>query len=106
MVRSIDKVLLRVDLTTRKVNRDKVPEEDVQMFLGGRVLGDMLLYNELAAGIEGGEGQHPRRSRHHHPEGGHGSRRGQSDRNARHPESEDGCGHRPASKPPDNLRTY
>jgi len=29
-----------------------IPDEDVQMFLGGRVLGDMLLYNEVAAGID------------------------------------------------------
>ena len=52
MSRITQRCLLRVDLTTRKIDREMIPEEDVQMFLGGRVLGDMLLYNELAAGID------------------------------------------------------
>ena len=52
MAPRVPKRLLRVNLTTRKINREVVSDEDVQIFLGGRVLGDMLLYNELAAGID------------------------------------------------------
>ena len=52
MAQRSQRCLLRVNLTTGMVNREVIPEEDVQMFLGGRILGDMLLYNEVAAGID------------------------------------------------------
>ena len=52
MAQRTQRHLLRVNLTTRKISREVIPDEDVQMFLGGRVLGDMLLYNEVAAGID------------------------------------------------------
>lgn len=47
----IERCMLRVNLTTNKISREVIAEEDVQMFLGGRVLGDMLLYKEMVAGI-------------------------------------------------------
>lgn len=52
MTQRIQRHLLRVNLTTGKIDREVIPDEDVQMFIGGRVLGDMLLYNELAVGID------------------------------------------------------
>ena len=44
--------LLRVNLTTRQIDRETIPHENIQMFVGGRVLGDMLLYQELAPGTD------------------------------------------------------
>ena len=52
MAQKVKRNLLRVNLTTGKVNREEIPDEDIQMFLGGRVLGDILLYRELAPGID------------------------------------------------------
>jgi len=49
---SIKRCVLRVDLNTQKYKQEIIPEEDIRMFLGGRVLGDMLLYKELVAGID------------------------------------------------------
>jgi len=44
--------LLRVNLTSGNIDREFVPEEDFQMFLGGRVLGDHYLYNEVPPGTD------------------------------------------------------
>ena len=44
--------LLRVNLTSRKIVQEIVPENDLQMFLGGRVLGDHYLYREVHPGID------------------------------------------------------
>lgn len=52
MAEKVQRHLLRVNLATGKFDREVIPEEDVQMFLGGRALGDMLLYHELAPGID------------------------------------------------------
>ncbi|MFC1861208.1 aldehyde ferredoxin oxidoreductase N-terminal domain-containing protein [Chloroflexota bacterium] len=48
----IQRHLLRVNLSNGTIKREVIPEEDVTMFLGGRILGDMILYNELAPGID------------------------------------------------------
>lgn len=50
MTEIIERHLLRVHLTTQKFTQEIIPEEDVKKFLGGRVLGDMLLYRELTPG--------------------------------------------------------
>ena len=44
--------LLRVDLTTGKVQKEIVGDKEAQMLIGGRALGAMLLYNELDPGID------------------------------------------------------
>jgi aldehyde:ferredoxin oxidoreductase len=49
---NIQRCLLRVNLRTQKINQEEISVDDIQLFLGGRVLGDMLLYKELAAGID------------------------------------------------------
>ncbi|MFC1824298.1 aldehyde ferredoxin oxidoreductase family protein [Thermodesulfobacteriota bacterium] len=41
-----------MNLTTGQIHHETIADQDVQMFLGGRVLGDMLLYRELDAGID------------------------------------------------------
>lgn len=51
MAAVIKRQLLRVNLTNSKINREVIPEEKVRMYLGGRVLGDALLYQELKPGI-------------------------------------------------------
>ncbi|MFC1860893.1 aldehyde ferredoxin oxidoreductase family protein [Chloroflexota bacterium] len=48
----IQRHLLRVNLSNGAIKREVIPEEDVTMFLDGRILGDMILYNELAPGID------------------------------------------------------
>jgi len=52
MDKRIERYLLRVDLSTETVRRETIPETDIAMFLGGRALGDIYLYRELAPGIE------------------------------------------------------
>ncbi|MBW1803991.1 MAG: aldehyde ferredoxin oxidoreductase, partial [Deltaproteobacteria bacterium] len=47
-----ESVLFRVDLGTRKVSRESIPGDDIDMYLGGRVLGAKILYEELPAGID------------------------------------------------------
>jgi aldehyde:ferredoxin oxidoreductase len=44
--------LLRIDLTRRTSQRESVPREYAEMFLGGRALAAMLLYREVPAGID------------------------------------------------------
>ena len=52
MPHRIRRGLLRINLDTRKVTRDVIPEECVELLLGGRALGDDFLYHEIPAGIE------------------------------------------------------
>jgi aldehyde:ferredoxin oxidoreductase len=52
MNQNMKRRLLRVNLTTRQIDLEKIPPEDIQMFVGGRALGDMLLYQELAPGTD------------------------------------------------------
>jgi len=52
MVHKIQRRLLRVNLTSGEITKETIADEDVKMFVGGRVLGDMLLYRELAPGID------------------------------------------------------
>ena len=52
MASSNQTYLLRVNLTTGNTSREPIPEDYLTMFLGGRVLGDIYLYNELDAGID------------------------------------------------------
>ncbi len=47
-----NRYLLRVDLSTGKVEREELPGEYLRNYLGGRVLGDVLLYNELSVGVD------------------------------------------------------
>lgn len=42
--------LLRVDLTTGKTEEEMLPERDVEMLIGGRSLGALILYKEIPAG--------------------------------------------------------
>lgn len=44
--------LLRVNLTTGKIDRDIIPEEDLQLYIGGRALGAKYIYKELESGID------------------------------------------------------
>jgi len=52
MTNTVKRQLLRVNLTTQEIGRDIIPDGDIRMFMGGRALGDMILYRELTAGIE------------------------------------------------------
>ena len=52
MVTKMKRRLLRVNLTTREIHEETLSYQDLEMFLGGRVLGDMLLYRELTAGTD------------------------------------------------------
>jgi len=52
MIQSIQRWLLRVDLTARTIMREVITEEDVAMFLGGRVLGNIYLYREVMQGVD------------------------------------------------------
>ncbi|MBN1847319.1 MAG: aldehyde ferredoxin oxidoreductase family protein [Deltaproteobacteria bacterium] len=52
MIHSIQRKLLRVDLTERSIQRSVIDDEDVTIFLGGRVLGDIYLYRELLPSID------------------------------------------------------
>lgn len=52
MSQRIKRYLFRIDVGTRKAVRDEISQEDTEMFLGGRVLGDKFLYEELSAGID------------------------------------------------------
>ncbi len=52
MAGKIQRQLLRVNLTSGEINKEAIREEDIKMFVGGRTLGDMLLYKELAARID------------------------------------------------------
>lgn len=42
--------LLRFDLITRTIMRDKITEQDVEMYLGGRVHGDIFITSRNYAG--------------------------------------------------------
>lgn len=44
--------ILRVNLTTEKISENKLEEEFVKTFLGGRGLGVKILFDELKAGID------------------------------------------------------
>lgn len=44
--------LLRVNLTTRQVQAELLPEEDVAQLIGGRALGAKILYDEVSAGTD------------------------------------------------------
>ncbi|MBI4333062.1 MAG: aldehyde ferredoxin oxidoreductase family protein [Chloroflexi bacterium] len=52
MTRKTDRVVLRIDVGTGKIQREIIAEEDVRTFMGGRVLGDKFLYEEMAPGID------------------------------------------------------
>ena len=52
MTQAIQRKILRVNLNNQQVTRETIAEKDVELFLGGRALGDLLLYNELAPGID------------------------------------------------------
>ena len=52
MTNTVKRQLLRVNLTTQDIGRDIIPDGDMRMFLGGRALGDMILYRGLTAGVE------------------------------------------------------
>ena len=52
MIQSIQRKLLRIDLTERTILQEEISEKDVAMFLGGRVLGDIFLYREVMPGID------------------------------------------------------
>jgi len=45
-------VQFRVNLSSREVKKESIPADDIEMYLGGRVLGARVLYKELAAGID------------------------------------------------------
>ena len=48
----MQKRLLRVNLTSGEIKWEAISPEDTRKFLGGRVLGDIYLYRELALGID------------------------------------------------------
>ena len=48
----IKRTLIRVDLTKREINTEEIPNQVIKDFIGGRILGDYYLYNELKAGID------------------------------------------------------
>ncbi len=52
MVQRTERNLLRVNLSTGQIQNETISSKDVLMFLGGRVLGNVLLYRELDAGID------------------------------------------------------
>ncbi len=52
MFQKTERTLLRVNLTSGQMRYETIADQDVQMFLGGRALGNMLLYRELDAGID------------------------------------------------------
>jgi aldehyde:ferredoxin oxidoreductase len=52
MTNTVKRQLLRVNLTTQDIGRDIIPERDIRMFMGGRALGDIILYRGLTAGVE------------------------------------------------------
>ena len=52
MTNTVKRQLLRVNLTTQDIGRDVIPDGGMRMFMGGRALGDMILYRGLTAGIE------------------------------------------------------
>ena len=52
MTNTVKRQLLRVNLTTQDIDRDIMPDGDMRMFMGGRALGDIILYRGLATGVE------------------------------------------------------
>ncbi len=46
------RILMRVNLTTRQVRSEILPEKDLTALIGGRALGAKLLYDELPAGVD------------------------------------------------------
>jgi aldehyde:ferredoxin oxidoreductase len=51
MAHQTAKQLLRINLTSHAIEREIIPEKYIESYMGGRVLGDYLLYKELTAGI-------------------------------------------------------
>ena len=52
MSNSKEWILFRVNLSNKEVLKESIPGEDVEMYLGGRVLGAKMLYKELPAAID------------------------------------------------------
>lgn len=52
MSQRLPRKLLRIDLTARTITCDEITEQDVAMYLGGRVLGDIFLYREIMPAID------------------------------------------------------
>ena len=52
MVGNYGRRLLRINLSTKAINEEIIPEEYLRKFIGGRALGAMLLYDEVAPGVE------------------------------------------------------
>ncbi len=48
----VERMLLRIDLRRKTSEREPIPREYVETMLGGRALAAMLLYRELAVGID------------------------------------------------------
>jgi len=52
MSRKIDRRLLRVNLSTGDVRQEVIAEKDIEMYYGGRLMGNIYMYRELAPGID------------------------------------------------------
>lgn len=52
MVNEAGRRLLRVNLTTKQVQTELLPERDVAQLIGGRALGAKILYDEVAPGTD------------------------------------------------------